>query len=172
MLLAVRLPHQETTSTCLVVGRLPQYRRWVREELGGFSPSPTEEEKQNGIKMGSPFSFLVGKAISDAVATDTHHFQDYCRGCDGLLEERFLCRLEFAVRACAHSGVLAAVLLTSLLMPGKGRIPGKRWRILIFSCCVRFQHCSYWQHLHRVPSALYFSVTNKYTSFSLTSSPG
>lgn len=48
----------------------------------------------------------------------------------------------------------------SLLMPGKRKIPGKHWKILMFSCCVGFQRCSYWQHLHRVPSALYFRVIN------------
>lgn len=80
----------------------------------GFFPSPTEEEKWNGIKIGSPFPVLVDKAILDAVATDTHHFQDDCRGRDGLPEECFFCRLEFAPRACAHGGVLAAVSLPSL----------------------------------------------------------
>lgn len=39
-----------------------------------------------------------------------------------------------------------------LPMPGKGKIPGKRWRILMFSCCVGFRCCSYWQHLHHMPS--------------------
>lgn len=65
-------------------------------------------------KSEALFPFLVDKDISDAVTMDTHHFQDHCRGRDGLLEECFFCRLEFAPRASAHSGVLTAVLLTSL----------------------------------------------------------
>jgi len=108
------LPHQETASTHLLVGRLPRYRRWVRDELGVFPLPLLTRETCNGIKIGRPFRFLVDKAMLEAVATDTHHFQDYCRGCDGLLEERFFCRLEFAARACARGGVLTAVLLTSL----------------------------------------------------------
>lgn len=39
-----------------------------------------------------------------------------------------------------------------LPMPRRGKIPGKRWRILMFSCCVGFRCCSYWQHLHHMPS--------------------
>lgn len=53
------------------------------------------------------------KVISDAVTADTHHFEDYRRGHDELFGKCFFCKLEFAARACAYSGVLTAASLIS-----------------------------------------------------------
>lgn len=47
---------------------------------------------------------LIDKAVLDSVSTGTHHFQD---DHDGLLQEPFFCRPEFALKACAHGSGLA-----------------------------------------------------------------